>query len=99
MAVQSLLGAVVQARDARQRVEAGEGHRDLIVVAVRVGRVDVADSLFHVVVVDERHEVAGGVAVRAEDVRLDRLALLVHVGDGRGGAKPLTTGLSALNSG
>src|SRR5215813_8391543 len=54
-----------------------------------IARLHEAHPLFHVVVVQEGHKVARGIAMRAEYVSFDGLAPLIHVADHRRGPKPL----------
>src|SRR5450759_5261554 len=88
-AVQSLLGAVIQARNTLQAEEAYQAQRKLVIKAVWVGSRAIVETLGLVMVVQEGHKIVGGVAVCAENITLDQLALLVHSDHFRGREYPL----------
>ena len=91
-AVQPLLGAVVQAGDALQREQARHAQRQLPIVTARVGRVAVVEAAVLVVVIQEGHEVAAGLAVGADDPALHLLAPREHLADRAGRQHPLGRG-------
>ena len=79
VSVEPLLRSVVHARDPLQREQAGQAERDLPIEPVRIRRILEANPLLDVVVVEKRDEEPRRVAVRAQDVPLDVLAVLVHL--------------------
>src|SRR6185437_14735031 len=79
--MKSLLGAVIDTRNAGQSEEAGDACSHLVVVGWdAVGR-NVADAFSVVVIVEKGDEKARGIAMRTEDVLLDLLPVVVHCCD------------------
>src|SRR5437660_2808295 len=76
--MQTLLRAVINARNTLQPEQTRQAERDLRIEFVFVRWIGEADAFLHIVVIQEGHEKAGCVSMRAQDVLLHLLPVLIH---------------------
>src|SRR5262249_8153456 len=80
-AAQALLGAVIQARNALQSKQTRQRESHLIVVAMRVGGIDVAQAAVQIVIIEEGDEVTARFALRADQGLGQTFSMLKHMSD------------------